>query len=148
MCTFQLLIPKYFTTIRNVLRQGYVFTGVCESVHGGWCGRPPPPGRHPPRQTYPLADIPPQQTPPGRHNPPPWPDLPSPTRWLLQRTVRILLECILVLNLCLRIHWIFFFLMRKAFHSSFFRLPAAQCWHFCQLLLSFYFFCQIFYCHS
>ena len=61
-----------------------------------------PPGRHPPGQTPPpWADTPslgrhplPGQTPhldryplPGRH---------PPLRWLLQRTVRILLECILV----------------------------------------------------
>ena len=59
----------------------------------------------------PLVDTPPGQTPPwpdtslGRHPPPgqtppwsPWADTPFPSRWLLQRTVRILLECILVSN--------------------------------------------------
>ena len=64
-----------------MLRQGNVFTPVSHSVHRGrGC----------------LAD-----TPPGRH-PPSWADTPSP-RWHpppprrpLQRTVRILLECILV----------------------------------------------------
>ena len=60
------------------LRQGNVFTDVCHSVHGEggvWqtpCGQTHPPG----------------QTPPGRH---------PPSRRLLQRTVRIILECILVL---------------------------------------------------
>ena len=66
--------------------------------------------RHPPRQTHPLADtprqIPPRQTPPppldrqppllGRHLPPP--------RWPLQRTVRILLECIRVTEIILLFH--------------------------------------------
>ena len=61
-------------------------------------------GRHPPSpraETHPtLADIPlgrhPQDrhTPLGRHNP--FRQTPLPSRRLLQRTVRILLECILV----------------------------------------------------
>ena len=51
---------------------------------------------HPPgqtRQTLPRADTPTRQTPlwPGRH-------LPPPRRRPLQRTVRILLECILVVK--------------------------------------------------
>ena len=50
------------------LRKGNVFTSVCQKfcAYGGG--------------VYPRAD------PPGRH--------PPPRRWLLQRTVRILLECI------------------------------------------------------
>ena len=55
----------------------------------GHAGIHTPPGRH-----YPQADTPARQMhPPGQT--PPWPD--TPLRWLLQRTVRILLECILVI---------------------------------------------------
>ena len=98
------------------LQQSNVFTPVCHSVHRGvgvwqtppcgpWAdttppgrtplgryplpGQTPPLGRHPPGQT-PPRQTPPGQTPPlGRHPPPPG-------RWLLQWTVRILLEYILV----------------------------------------------------
>ena len=77
--------------------EGYVFTGVCLST-GGVClsacwdttprNRPPPGSRHPP------ADI------PGRHlrQTPPWhtPCQTPPERRPLLRTVRILLEFILV----------------------------------------------------
>ena len=79
--------------------QGYVFTSICDSVHRGDCGTPradiPPAdiplGRnphqtHPPRQTSPLAATPtPGRHLPGRH----------PPGRTLQRTVCILLECIL-----------------------------------------------------
>ena len=53
-----------------------------------------PLGRHPPGQTHPLGRHPPA----GKHHPgrSPLPH-PTPTRWPLQRTVRILLDCILVL---------------------------------------------------
>ena len=69
-----------------------IFSEVCvkNSVHRGGggvclsaCWDTPPPGRH-----TPWADTPPGQSPPGRH--------PRPCRWLLQRTVSILLDCILV----------------------------------------------------
>ena len=59
--------------------------GVYPSIH--W-GTDTPPGRHPS-----WADIPPGQTPPGRH--------PLPSRRLLQQTVRIILECILVVSIIL-----------------------------------------------
>ena len=65
------------------LRQGNIFTSVCHSVHRGCIPAYPahagihPLGRHPSRQTPPFL---------GRH----------PLRRPLQRTVRILLECILV----------------------------------------------------
>ena len=76
-----------------------LFTG---GVHLPWAD-PPPPGRYTPRhlpleQTPPLdrhspwADTPPRQTPP----PPPPSRADTPARWPLQRTERILLECILV----------------------------------------------------
>ena len=72
-----------------------------------------PPPQTPPRQTLRQADTPPwadtpRQTPPlgrhlpGRHTPASdiwWPSLEPPAdppRWILQRTVDILLECILV----------------------------------------------------
>ena len=64
------------------LGQGNVFTGNCDSVHGGGvCLRYPPLGRHtpwadtppgqtPPRQTPPHPrQTPPADTPPGRHPP-------------------------------------------------------------------------------
>ena len=78
------------------LGQGYIFTGVCDSVHkGGVPGRYPP-GRHPPgtspgetpprqvplwqtcppRQVHPLADTTPSRYPPGRYTP--LADTPSP----------------------------------------------------------------------
>ena len=65
--------------------------------------RQTPPQPDTPRQTIPCADTAPRQTP--QQTPPwadptrqtPWADT-SPQRWPLQRTVRILLECILVLK--------------------------------------------------
>ena len=63
------------------------------SHRGVVCGRHPHLGRHP-RADTPWEDTswadPPGQIPPGQT--PPYP------RWLLQRTVRILLECIIVLK--------------------------------------------------
>ena len=88
------------------LWQGNMFTPVCHSVHRGVLPQgsasvhagihTAPLGRHPP----------PGQTPPGRHPPDrhtPWADTrlgrhPPPSRWLLQWTVHILLECILVFH--------------------------------------------------
>ena len=86
--------------------QGYVFTCVCDSVHRGVSGEPPPgPGRHPPRP----GRLPPRtkENPPSRENPPPGPrrtppdqaDTPPGRRLqhtVNERPVRILLECILV----------------------------------------------------
>ena len=65
------------------LGQGNVFTGVCDSVHGGGvsasvhAGMPPPPpqsrhpqSRHPLGQTPPWEQTPPEQTPPpGKQTP-------------------------------------------------------------------------------
>ena len=63
-----------------------------------------PPGRHPPGQTYPSADTPrqtpspgqtlPRQTTPRQTPPSPHPSSRQPLQW----TLRILLECILVLH--------------------------------------------------
>ena len=92
------------TTTKAILRhkdfvQKLIFTQayVKNYVHsGGWWTSP--------RQTPPQADIPPRQSPSlGRHCPPqtrqpPRADRPTPIpRRPLQQTVRILLECILVL---------------------------------------------------
>ena len=87
--------------------QGYVFTRVCDSVHGGGVLRRTPPGTKqtpPPRQEEPPPD---QADPPGpgRHPPqqgePPLRTRQTPPGRGLQHTVnerpvRILLECILV----------------------------------------------------
>ena len=71
------------------LRKGNVFTSVCqEFCPQGGC-TPHLLGRHPPRQT------PPGRQPLGRHPPP---GKSPPSRLLLQWTVRILLECILVVK--------------------------------------------------
>ena len=85
-----------------------LFTGG-RGVHPPWQTQPP--GRHTPsptpRQTpptwtdtYPPGRHPPRQTPPRQTTPqqtPPWQTYPLPLRQPLQWTVRILLECILVL---------------------------------------------------
>ena len=92
------------------LWKGNVFTPVCDSVHGGGVHpkQTPPrqtplgrhhPGRHPPPSRHPLC-----RHPLGRHllrqTPPPPPTRQTPPRRPMQRTVRILLECILVFLLC------------------------------------------------
>ena len=62
------------------LGQGYIFTGVCDSVHGGGsasvhAGYPPPPGADPPgadtppRADTPLGADPPLSRPPGADTP-------------------------------------------------------------------------------
>ena len=85
------------------MRQGNVFTRVCHSVHsGGVCpgGSGRPPGRPPWVHTPLLGRYPPLgQTPPlGRQPPGTSPGQTSPlNRRSLQRMVRILLECILVI---------------------------------------------------
>ena len=85
--------------------QGNVFTPVCHSVIVGGCSPQCMLGYTPPGQTPPWADTPLSSacwdTPPAQcilgYTPP------SPTQcmlgytWLLLRTVRILLECILVI---------------------------------------------------
>ena len=103
--------------------EGYVFTPVCHSVHRGvclsacWHTTIPPQSRHPPGADTPLEQTPagpgaplgadtPRSRPPGTGHPPgpgtpPGADTPPrnqapPSRRLLLRTVRILLECILV----------------------------------------------------
>ena len=63
--------------------QGYVFTRVCDSVHGGVS----PAGRTPPGKETPLA---------RKHPPPPGKENPPPGHTVNERPVRILLECILV----------------------------------------------------
>ena len=75
----------YLYSPQTKLREGNVFTGVCQSVHGGggvWCLPTIPPGSYPPwnrtslRRTASSGKVLPQQQ---------------------KRAVRILLECFLVL---------------------------------------------------
>ena len=80
-----LIVLLFIFTIRKRSCRKVMFSQACvkKSVHGGVCipsctGADTPLGRHPPRQT------PPGQTPPSRR--------------LLQRTVRILLECIVIVT--------------------------------------------------
>ena len=89
------------------LRQGYVFTGICNSVHRGcvadtyWADSSP--GRHTPLARPPSAPCMLRYTPPAQrmlgYTHPPlsacW-DAPSLPRRPLQWTLRILLECVLV----------------------------------------------------
>ena len=96
----------------------FLHLSVSHSVHGGsasvHAGTPLPGARHPPGADTPRADSPPQgagtpeQAPPGAGMPPrpgtsppgagtpPTRHIPIGSRRLLLRTVRILLECILV----------------------------------------------------
>ena len=93
-------VIRYYRPKRS-FGQGNIFTGVCLSTGGGPGQVPPlqagtpPPGRHPPSR---QAPPPPGRHPPSRQAPPPPPDTVN------ARPVRILLECILVVNFktCLR----------------------------------------------
>ena len=80
------------------LGQGYIFTGVCDSVHGGggWGLPQCMLGYHPPGQGTPLGAGTPQE----QAHPPDW--APTLAHSMLgdtvnARAVRILLECNLVL---------------------------------------------------
>ena len=98
-------IERHILPPATKLGQGYIFTGVCDSVNRGVClsacwdtiprsrhppwEQTPPWSRHPPRSRHPRADTPPEQTPPVQS--------------MLGDTfnagaVRILLECNLVRN--------------------------------------------------
>ena len=87
---------SYIITVRNSSCGKIMFSQACvkNSVQGGVHPLPPrQTGRHPlGRPPHPLGRHPP----PGRHLPPPQGR--SLLRRPLQRTVRILLECILVFN--------------------------------------------------
>ena len=73
------------------LGQGYVFTGVCDSVHGGGV----PNQVHPPGTRHTPPD---QVHPPRPATPPPGPGTSPPDQGdtVYARAVRILLECNLV----------------------------------------------------
>ena len=91
---------RYIYRPQTKLQKGNVFTPVCEFCSHGEVYTPPE--QTPPGQTPPPADTPPGQTHtphthPGRHPPADRHNPPTP-RWPLQHTVRILLECILVIN--------------------------------------------------
>ena len=117
------LFCRYFVTARKrSLGQGNIFAPVCRSVHRGestWAGTPL--GRYTPWQVHPGRYTPWQIHPPGRYtpSPPPWAGTPPPPAgtsprqvhpregtpprnacWdtVNKRAVRILLECILVIN--------------------------------------------------
>ena len=91
--TLFLYICEHFVSFyrpQTKLWKGNVFTSVCQE----FCPRGVYPSMHwadPPTGQAAPGKHPPRQTPPGRH---------PPSRWLLQRTVRILLECILVFCCC------------------------------------------------
>ena len=57
LCSF---LETYFYRPQTKLREGNVFTSICDSVHGGCT----PSGQTPPRQTYTPRQTPPRQTPP------------------------------------------------------------------------------------
>ena len=88
------------------LGQGYVFTGMCDSVHGGVClsaswvapqGAGTPLGAGTPRAGIPLgADTPPGADTPQEQTPPPVQSMLGDT--VNAQAVRILLECNLVYN--------------------------------------------------
>ena len=81
--TVRILLECMLVTVRKrSLGQGYVFTGVCHSVNRGGGSASVHVGIHPPAKETP---------------PPPAPS-PPPPRSRLQRTVRILLECVLVVT--------------------------------------------------
>ena len=104
------ILEMEFLPPATKLGQGYIFTGVCDSVHRG--GLPqcmlgyhplgadtPPEQAHPPRSRHPPR----AGTPPGsRHPHPPRPGTPQAQSMLGDmlngRAVRVLLECNLVQN--------------------------------------------------
>ena len=90
-----------FTVHNEVAKVMFLHLSVSHSVHkeGGsasvHAGIPTPLGADPPRSRHSPKD---QAPPPGPDHPP-GTDTP-PSRWLLLQTVRILLECILVSDVC------------------------------------------------
>ena len=104
------LSPVSFYRLQTKLRKGNVFTSVCQELCPRGVYTSPWQADNPPcplgRQTPPWQADPPsgRQTPWKADNLPSWQANPPPpqadsrpsSRWLLQRKVRILLECILV----------------------------------------------------
>ena len=93
------------TVRKQSLGQGNIFRSVCQEFCSqgvlSQCMRADiPPGRHSLTGRHPLGRHPCGQTPLWADTPPadtsPWADHSPPPKWPLQRTVRILLECILV----------------------------------------------------
>ena len=121
-------VTFYYYRPQTKLRQGNVFTRVCREFcpQRGVSGRQPP-GQTPPGQTPPWTDTPclgrhpPGQTPPWPDTTP-WPDIPL-SRRLLQRTVRILLECIFV---------IFYLVSRRA------KVPNLTCHRSCKIIFPYF----------
>ena len=83
-----------FTARKRSLGQGNIFAAVCHSVHRGgeYLGRYSPGQVHPPVRYTPWAGTPPPGTPPGN------------ACWgtVNKQAVRILLECILVSEACVK----------------------------------------------
>ena len=75
-CTIRGRFWPQFLRRATKLGQGYVFTGVCDSVHRGGMGLPQcmlgyhPQSRHPPSKTPPGSRHPLEQTPPWSRHPP------------------------------------------------------------------------------
>ena len=94
---------KYVVTVRNIVvaRQCfYTCLSFCpQGGRGRLSPRQTPLGSHPLERHSPWVDTPLGRHPPGRH--PPGQTPPTPKWRPLQRTVRILLECIVVLTLIL-----------------------------------------------
>ena len=92
-----LLFDPYYRP-QTKLREGYVFTGVCDSVHRGGSVYPsmhlgPPGWKTPPE----WRTLPPRMESPPRMEKPPSPQVENPPPTVNVRAVRILLECILVI---------------------------------------------------
>ena len=68
------IMNEFFITPATKLGQGYVFTGVSDSVHRGGgsasvhAGIPPPPGADPPRSRHPPEQTPPTAEHAGRYS--------------------------------------------------------------------------------
>ena len=85
-----------FLHLSVILSTGGVCLSACWDTHSPLGRHPPPVGRHPTWADTPPSRHPPQQTAPPGQTPPPGRH-PPPSGRLPQRTVRILLECILVI---------------------------------------------------
>ena len=106
---------NFFLLSATKLGQGYVFTWVCDSLHRGMVSAgacwdtPPQGGETPLEQTPPTprktpgrhgkTHTPPRKTPPGRQSTTPGSSACWEIRATSGRTVRMLLECILVWNI-------------------------------------------------
>ena len=93
-----------FSQVSVILFTGTVVADTPLCRHPSWADSTPPPRQTPAWADTPLGRHPPGQAPPEQ-TPPPRAD--NPPRWLLQRTVRILRECILVISAKVQLPWTF-----------------------------------------